>query len=195
MEASPVTATRKGQTSWFFFSSRRRHTRYWRDWSSDVCSSDLVGPEGGSVQVTEGAVEVSTLDGGASDLVRPGDIAQVGASDLYRLTVEGGESKVIRSERAPAEGTQPAEPKATAYSGPAAEPPRINANLGEGNISLSETTGGLVEGSSGFDIAYANTKDLERGSPGSPPADPGNGTPPADPGNGNGTPPAKPGNG
>src|SRR3712207_8963520 len=29
----------------FFFSSRRRHTRYWRDWSSDVCSSDLV-PQG-----------------------------------------------------------------------------------------------------------------------------------------------------
>src|SRR3712207_7256883 len=29
----------------FFFSSRRRHTRYWRDWSSDVCSSDLVGRE------------------------------------------------------------------------------------------------------------------------------------------------------
>src|SRR5215217_9160134 len=29
----------------FFFSSRRRHTRYWRDWSSDVCSSDP-GPGG-----------------------------------------------------------------------------------------------------------------------------------------------------
>src|SRR5690606_39380079 len=32
----------------FFFSSRRRHTRFSRDWSSDVCSSDLptavVGP-------------------------------------------------------------------------------------------------------------------------------------------------------
>src|SRR5690625_6113682 len=27
----------------FFFSSRRRHTRWPRDWSSDVCSSDLVG--------------------------------------------------------------------------------------------------------------------------------------------------------
>src|SRR2546422_9411890 len=27
----------------FFFSSRRRHTRCSRDWSSDVCSSDLVG--------------------------------------------------------------------------------------------------------------------------------------------------------
>src|SRR5258707_2374765 len=29
----------------FFFSSRRRHTRYWRDWSSDVCSSDLSGDQ------------------------------------------------------------------------------------------------------------------------------------------------------
>src|SRR5256885_9797952 len=28
----------------FFFSSRRRHTRLQGDWSSDVCSSDLVGP-------------------------------------------------------------------------------------------------------------------------------------------------------
>src|SRR6266699_4298697 len=27
----------------FFFSSRRRHTRCGRDWSSDVCSSDLLG--------------------------------------------------------------------------------------------------------------------------------------------------------
>src|SRR5947209_20114803 len=39
----------------FFFSSRRRHTRYWRDWSSDVCSSDL-GQE-------------ATLCGGASPLL------------------------------------------------------------------------------------------------------------------------------
>src|SRR5687768_18190013 len=31
----------------FFFSSRRRHTRCSRDWSSDVCSSDLEdGPRG-----------------------------------------------------------------------------------------------------------------------------------------------------
>src|SRR5438874_3221325 len=28
--------------SFFFFSSRRRHTRSLRDWSSDVCSSDLI---------------------------------------------------------------------------------------------------------------------------------------------------------
>src|ERR1022692_4710871 len=29
----------------FFFSSRRRHTRLQGDWSSDVCSSDLLGPK------------------------------------------------------------------------------------------------------------------------------------------------------
>src|SRR6266498_5415335 len=35
----------------FFFSSRRRHTRCGRDWSSDVCSSDLVVP--GLLQTAE----------------------------------------------------------------------------------------------------------------------------------------------
>ena len=30
-----------GHCCMFFFSSRRRHTRYIGDWSSDVCSSDL----------------------------------------------------------------------------------------------------------------------------------------------------------
>src|SRR5207245_3482009 len=30
----------------FFFSSRRRHTRCYRDWSSDVCSSDLSRTKG-----------------------------------------------------------------------------------------------------------------------------------------------------
>src|SRR5690606_40633763 len=34
----------------FFFSSRRRHTRFSRDWSSDVCSSDLGKDTGGGVQ-------------------------------------------------------------------------------------------------------------------------------------------------
>src|SRR5438105_482393 len=33
---------------YFFFSSRRRHTRSTRDWSSDVCSSDLLPMCGGS---------------------------------------------------------------------------------------------------------------------------------------------------
>src|SRR5207302_2500174 len=43
----------------FFFSSRRRHTRFSRDWSSDVCSSDLSAsdfPEArsGRIPSTEG---------------------------------------------------------------------------------------------------------------------------------------------
>src|SRR5437879_11502471 len=33
----------------FFFSSRRRHTRYIGDWSSDVCSSDLPAADRGMV--------------------------------------------------------------------------------------------------------------------------------------------------
>src|SRR5437762_13316261 len=37
MEPEAMRATRWA----FFFSSRRRHTRYIGDWSSDVCSSDL----------------------------------------------------------------------------------------------------------------------------------------------------------
>src|SRR5690606_40645815 len=35
-------------SSVFFFSSRRRHTRFSRDWSSDVCSSDLCRTVGSS---------------------------------------------------------------------------------------------------------------------------------------------------
>src|SRR3712207_7683186 len=37
----------------YFFSSRRRHTMYWRDWSSDVCSSDLAGVGGRQAGVLE----------------------------------------------------------------------------------------------------------------------------------------------
>src|SRR5690606_25460296 len=36
----------------FFFSSRRRHTRFSRDWSSDVCSSDLTGGVAGAPAAT-----------------------------------------------------------------------------------------------------------------------------------------------
>src|SRR5439155_16572778 len=37
----------------FFFSSRRRHTRWPRDWSSDVCSSDLSAAGLGSRSVID----------------------------------------------------------------------------------------------------------------------------------------------
>src|SRR2546430_8081333 len=49
--STSATATRRWPQRWtsggtstcsFFFSSRRRHTRFDCDWSSDVCSSDLI---------------------------------------------------------------------------------------------------------------------------------------------------------
>src|SRR5438445_3727776 len=57
----------------FFFSSRRRHTRYWRDWSSDVCSSDLVAEEVGlPVMAHLDAPPPSRRE--VVDRLRPGDI-------------------------------------------------------------------------------------------------------------------------
>src|SRR5216684_4915739 len=51
----------------FFFSSRRRHTRCSRDWSSDVCSSDLPVDDD-SVNVPERALDkasqLGSLGGG-----------------------------------------------------------------------------------------------------------------------------------
>src|SRR5690625_3903887 len=41
----------------FFVSSRRRHTRWPRDWSSDVCSSDLLGVAAVSVSPQDGELE------------------------------------------------------------------------------------------------------------------------------------------
>src|SRR5690606_41143281 len=50
----------------FFFSSRRRHTRFSRDWSSDVCSSDLDAVPG------EGAFGESTRESALPwDRIRP----------------------------------------------------------------------------------------------------------------------------
>src|SRR5690606_39987788 len=37
----------------FYISSRRRHTRFSRDWSSDVCSSDLDRGLGGREQIRQ----------------------------------------------------------------------------------------------------------------------------------------------
>src|SRR5437868_12960372 len=45
----------------FFFSSRRRHTRSKRDWSSDVCSSDLGGKVPLVTTLCIGAPQVAAL--------------------------------------------------------------------------------------------------------------------------------------
>src|SRR3989440_2542955 len=56
----------------FFFSSRRRHTRSDRDWSSDVCSSDLVAIH------DPYAPELSASSGPAADPTRWGFINHQG---------------------------------------------------------------------------------------------------------------------
>src|SRR3712207_8649984 len=64
----------------FFFSSRRRHTRYWRDWSSDVCSSDLAGRPVGLPAPSRLAPErgPSQGDRGLRPSDRPGDHRSLG---------------------------------------------------------------------------------------------------------------------
>src|SRR2546429_10027910 len=43
VDTTPLYNKNDKYSLFFFFSSRRRHTRCSRDWSSDVCSSDLAG--------------------------------------------------------------------------------------------------------------------------------------------------------
>src|SRR5690606_11526377 len=58
----------------FFFSSRRRHTRFPRDWSSDVCSSDLKPDVDEAVQEgSRGEHHGSTAKANAKLGHRPGD--------------------------------------------------------------------------------------------------------------------------
>ncbi|MGB7409395.1 MAG: FecR domain-containing protein, partial [Pontixanthobacter sp.] len=59
--------------------------------------SVTVAAEGASMQVIEGAVEVATSDGEARDLVSPGEVAMIAADDRFRLTVEGGDTRIVDS--------------------------------------------------------------------------------------------------
>src|SRR3989442_13555379 len=56
----------------FFFSSRRRHTRCGRDWSSDVCSSDLwqdgARARGVSIEVEDRLAGATAVGGNAAAL-------------------------------------------------------------------------------------------------------------------------------
>src|SRR5260370_30413295 len=56
------------QTCVFFFSSRRRHTRFKCDWSSDVCSSDLRIPSLGVLPIFTGLPHIPTGTGNTQPL-------------------------------------------------------------------------------------------------------------------------------
>src|SRR2546428_10145405 len=83
---------------YFFFSSRRRHTRSDRDWSSDVCSSDLQAlprraERGGAVRGRDGDGEVALVLVevllGVEDLLGGGGWVAVGRSEEGRVGEEG----------------------------------------------------------------------------------------------------------
>src|SRR5690606_40972330 len=67
--------------SCFFFSSRRRHTRFSRDWSSDVCSSDLLDEI-----VTLWREEIGPLPGVSSLILTEPGIGPQGIAVELRLT-------------------------------------------------------------------------------------------------------------
>src|SRR5690606_40055839 len=89
------------RTRSFFFSSRRRHTRFSRDWSSDVCSSDLPGDAGHPHVDARGDLAAQVGEGGA-DVPRPGQgavalAAGPGAADeVDHLLLAGGDRKSTR---------------------------------------------------------------------------------------------------
>src|SRR2546429_6319250 len=67
------------QENFFFFSSRRRHTRCSRDWSSDVCSSDLVDWSAGKCRATSSVPGVP--DGADVVMSRTSDSPLTGVED------------------------------------------------------------------------------------------------------------------
>src|SRR3712207_7520421 len=70
--------------SFFFFSSRRRHTRYWRDWSSDVCSSDLER-EGLAAELLDGHEHMDDRAKRRAVIVDVGRFLQRGEGPLQEL--------------------------------------------------------------------------------------------------------------
>src|SRR5690348_17744365 len=73
----------------FFFSSRRRHTRWTGDWSSDVCSSDLIGRERETERLVGRLV--------ARDHSRAAVLVQA-KGDHPRRAANGDEERPIRPE-------------------------------------------------------------------------------------------------
>src|SRR5437870_10381942 len=71
-----------------FFSSRRRHTRWPRDWSSDVCSSDLPGGDRGVEVVVDPDERVEERERPEADQREPVAVDGIPRSEERRVGKE-----------------------------------------------------------------------------------------------------------
>lgn len=137
---------------------------------------------GASLQVVEGVVETSTLDGDAKDLIRPGMVASVERADIYRLTIDGQETRQIGSPARGGAAPVPAapvlspSPASSATQRETSEPavvdtpvvaastvneasgPQIGSQLVAETISsnavdLGRATGGVIAGTNSVEVA------------------------------------------
>src|SRR5207245_8119473 len=74
----------------FFFSSRRRHTRCYREWSSDVCSSDL-DPE----RITYPLRRIGPRGGGRWERVTWDEVLDDIGARIRQALVEGRQKEVM----------------------------------------------------------------------------------------------------
>src|SRR5438445_3225915 len=79
----------------FFFSSRSRHTSYWRDWSSDVCSSDLNMSGSGTTVIASGGSLV--LSGANSKQLGQRTINNNGTTSLSGGDLWSGQGAVFNN--------------------------------------------------------------------------------------------------
>src|SRR5207249_8147750 len=82
-------------TFYFFFSSRRRHTRSKRDWSSDVCSSDLEAMTSTFMTVATKVMKVEVIASGRRTPARR-KIGRASCRERVEISVGAGSLKKKR---------------------------------------------------------------------------------------------------
>ncbi|WP_298282687.1 FecR domain-containing protein [Novosphingobium sp.] len=135
-------------------------TRYLAAVVKGTTFSITVSDQGASLQVVEGAVDTSTVDGGAHELITPGVVAVVEAADRMRLTVQDQQTRIIDSPArtetpvrsdstsgaaspAPEPAQEPAAPASDSQPEAAVAPELLDAPLNA--PAASSTTIGMTE--------------------------------------------------
>src|SRR5699024_3723823 len=116
-------------SSFFFFSSRRRHTRSKRDWSSDVCSSDLLLPIHPARSWCRGRGPV--VPGWPSPLAGVQSRVEMGDEEDVVLSV------VVEDQRGAAQGE--------GFTAGGTYGDGDGRATGRGDLGLPETVGGLTD--------------------------------------------------